>query len=115
MLFDSGQTRGIVDDSFIMWLSFAQRKEKSMKRGNVSSHETKTKPEPLIIRARINGGKPEPIRVLRSTKDPELGEVFRGIPTRFKTNLFQKIFRVESISEEKGINIFHCTTDVTWR
>jgi len=94
---------------------FAQRKEKSMKRGNISSRETNTKPEALIIRARVNGGKPEPIRVLRSTKDPELGEVFRGVPTRFKTNLFQKTLRVESISEEKGINVFHCTTDVTWR
>jgi hypothetical protein len=85
-----------------------------MKRGNASSHETKTKPEALIIRARINGGGPESIRVLRSTEDPELGDIFRGVPTRFKTNLFQKTFRVESISEEKGINVFHCTTDVTW-
>ena len=95
--------------------TFAQRKEKSMKRGNASSRATKTKPEPLIIRARINGGGPEPIRVLRSTEDPELGEIFRGVPTRFKTNLFQKTLRVESISVEKGINVFHCTTDVTWR
>lgn len=86
-----------------------------MKRGNSSSRETNTKPEALVIRARINGGKPEPIRVLHSTKGPELGEVFRGVPTRFKTNLFQKTFRVESISEEKGRNIFHCTTDVTGR
>lgn len=86
-----------------------------MKRRNVSSRETKSKPDPLIIRARINGGEPEPIRVLRSTEDPELGEVFRGVPTRFKTNLFQKTLRVESISVEKGKNVFHCTTDVTWR
>ena len=86
-----------------------------MKRGKVSSHETKTKQEALIIRTRINGGKPEPIRMLHSSKEPELGQIFRGVPTRFRTNLFQKTFRVESISEEKGINIFHCTTDVTWR
>ena len=82
-----------------------------MKRGNLSSRETK--PEPLIIRARINGGKPEPIRVLRSTKEPELGQIFRGVPSRFGTNVFQKTLRVVSISEEKGINVFHCTTDVT--
>jgi hypothetical protein len=94
---------------------FHQRKEEKMKRGNTSSRDAKTKPEPLVIRVRINGGKPEPIRVLRSIKNPELDEVFRGVPTRFKTNLFQKTFRVESISEEKGINTFHCTTDVTWR
>jgi hypothetical protein len=92
-----------------------QRKEKSMKRGNVSKDETKTKPEALIIRARINGGKPEPIRMVRSSKEPQLDEIFRGVPTRFKTNLFQKALRVESISVEKGINVFHCTTDVTWR
>ena len=84
-----------------------------MKRGTVSRGEAKAKPAPLIIRARINGGVPEPIRVLRSTEAPELGEVFRGVPIRFKTNLFQKTLRVESISVEKGINVFHCTTDVT--
>jgi len=82
-----------------------------MKRGNLSSRESK--PEPVIIRARINGGEPEPIRVLRSTKEPELGQVFRGVPSRFGTNLFQKTLRVESMSEEKGTNVFHCTTDVT--
>src|SRR5258708_30441105 len=95
--------------------AFGHRKEESMKHGKVSSHEAKTKPEALIIRARINSGAPEPIRVLRSTKEPELGDIFRGVPKRFKTNLFQKTLRVESISAEKGINVFHCTTDVTWR
>jgi hypothetical protein len=84
-----------------------------VKRGNVSGRETKTKPDPLIIRARINGGKPEPIRMLRSSQAPELGDTFRGVPTRFKTNLFQKTLRVESISSEDGINVFHCTTDVS--
>lgn len=84
-----------------------------MKSGKISSRETNRKPDPLIIRARINGGEPEPIRVLRSTEDPELGEVFRGVPTRFKTNLFQKTLRVESISNEEGVNVFHCTTDVS--
>jgi hypothetical protein len=82
-----------------------------MKRGT-NSREAKAKPEALIIRARINSGEPELIRVLRLTEGPELGEVFRGVPTRFKTNLFQKTFRVESISVEKGKNVFHCTTDV---
>ncbi len=84
-----------------------------MKRGKVSSHETKTKLEALIIRARINSGESEPIRMLKSSKEPELGEIFRGVPTRFKTNLFQKTLRVESISVERGKNVFHCTTDVT--
>jgi hypothetical protein len=86
-----------------------------MKRAKVSKDETKTKPEALTIRARINGGGPEPIRVLRSTEDPELGEIFQGVPTRFKTNLFRKTFRVEAVSKEKGRNVFHCTTDVTGR
>jgi hypothetical protein len=84
-----------------------------MKRGKISSHDTKTKLEALIIRARINSGEPEPIRMLKSSKEPELGDIFRGVPTRFKTNLFQKTLRVESISVEKGKNVFHCTTDVT--
>ena len=86
-----------------------------MKRGNTSSHESKSKLEPLIISARINSGKPEPIRVLQSTKVPELDQIFRGVPTRFRTNLFQKAFRVVSITVERGIQVFHCTTDVTWR
>ena len=86
-----------------------------MKRGNVGTRETKTKPEPLIIRARINSGEPEPIRMLRSIKAPEIDEIFRGVPKRFHTNLFQKTLRVVSISKEKGINVFHCTTDVTER
>lgn len=77
-----------------------------MKRGNVSSHETKTKPKPLIIRARINGGAPEPIRVLRSDKAPELDQIFRGVPTRFRTNLFQETLRVVSISKEKELIFF---------
>jgi hypothetical protein len=85
-----------------------------MKRGN-TSHETKNRPEPLIISACVNSGKPEPIRVLQSTKIPELGHIFRGVPTRFRTNLFQKTFRVLSITEEKGIQVFHLTTDVTER
>jgi hypothetical protein len=86
-----------------------------MKRGNVSSGETKTKPKPLIIRARINSGQPEPIRVLRSDKAPELDAIFRGVPMRFSTNLFQKVFRVVSISKEKRMDVFHCSTDVTER
>jgi hypothetical protein len=86
-----------------------------VKRGNIRNGETKTRPEPLIIRARINSGGPEPIRVLRSTEAPKLDEIFRGVPTRFRTNLFQKVFRVVSISKEKGINVFHCTTDVAER
>jgi hypothetical protein len=84
-----------------------------MKRAKVSKDETKTKPEPIIIRTRINSGNPESIRMLQASKEPELGEVFRGVPRRFKTNLFRKTLRVESISTEKGRNVFHCTTDVT--
>ena len=86
-----------------------------MKRGNVGTREAKTKPEPLIIRARINSGEPEPIRMLHANKAPGLDEIFRGVPKRFHTNLFQKTLRVVSISKEKGINVFHCTTDVTER
>ena len=83
-----------------------------MERGKVSSHKAKSRPDALIIRARINSGEPEPIRVLRSTKEPGLDQIFQGVPTRFSTNLFQKTLRVLSISEEKGTNVFHCTTDV---
>lgn len=83
-----------------------------MKRARVSNDESKTKPEPLVISARINSGKPESIRVLRSTKEPALGDVFRGVPVRFSTNLFQKTLRVLNISVERGKSVFHCSTDV---
>ena len=74
---------------------------------------TKSKQEPLVIRARINSGEPESIRVLHSNKAPELSQIFRGVPIRFSTNLFQKALRVVSISVEKGVNVFHCTTDAS--
>src|SRR5260370_3497723 len=93
--------------------TFVHRKEESMKQAKVSKDGTKTKSDPNIIRARINSGNPEPIRMLQGSKEPELGEIFRGVPTRFETNLFRKTFRVESISVEKGKHVFHCTTDVT--
>jgi hypothetical protein len=83
-----------------------------VKRRSIGSHEKKTKQEPLIISARINNGKPEPIRVLHFTKEPKLGQIFRGVPTRFQTNLFQKALYVVSLSQEKGITVFHCTTDI---
>jgi len=85
-----------------------------MKRANTSpatKRKPETKPEPLVISARINNGKPEPIRVLQSTKEPALDQIFRGVPTRFRTNLFQKALRVVSITLESGVQVFHCTTD----
>jgi len=48
-----------------------------MKRGNVGSRETKSRPDPIIIRARVNDTKPEPVRVLKLTHAPELGKRFK--------------------------------------
>ena len=82
-----------------------------MKRGDVSSRESKVKPEPIIIRARVNDTKPEPVRVLRSTQAPEIGESFRGVPTRHGTkNTFQKTLRVLDITDDDGVKTFICTT-----
>jgi hypothetical protein len=82
-----------------------------MKRGNVSSRETKTKPDPIIIRARVNDMKPEPVRVLNSGQAPELGDTFRGVPTRHGSkNTFQKTLRVLDIKDDDGVKIFICTT-----
>ena len=82
-----------------------------MKRGNVSSRESKVKPDPIIIRARVNDVKPEPVRVLRLTQDPEVGDTFRGVPTRLGSkNTFQKTLRVLDITEDDGIKTFVCTT-----
>jgi len=82
-----------------------------VKRGNVSSRETKSKPDPIIIRARVNDIKPEPVRVLRSTQAPEIGERFQGVPTRHGTkNTFQKTLRVLDITDDDGVKTFVCTT-----
>ena len=82
-----------------------------MKRGNVSSRESKVRPDPIIIRARVNDNKPEPVRVLRLTRDPEVGDRFQGVPTRHGTkNTFQKTLRVLDIKDDDGVKTFICTT-----
>ncbi len=82
-----------------------------MKRGNVSSRESKVRPDPLIIRARVNDTKPEPVRVLRSTQAPEVGDRFQGVPTRHGSkNTFQKTLRVLDITDDDGVKTFVCTT-----
>jgi hypothetical protein len=82
-----------------------------MKRGNVSSRESKVKPDPIIIRARVNDTKPEPVRVVRSTQVPEIGDRFQGVPTRHgPKNTFQKTLRVLDIIEDNGLKTFICTT-----
>ena len=82
-----------------------------VKRGNVSSRETKSRPDPIIIRARVNDTKPEPVRVLRFTQAPEIGDRFQGVPTRLGTkNTFQKTLRVLDITEDDGVKTFVCTT-----
>jgi hypothetical protein len=63
-----------------------------MKRGKISSHEAKAKPEALVIRARINSGEPESIRVLRSIKAPELGQIFEACPRAFARTFFKRLF-----------------------
>jgi hypothetical protein len=82
-----------------------------MKRGNVSSRESKSKPDPIIIRARVNDTKPEPVRVLRSNRAPEIGDSFRGVPTRHGSkNTFQKTLRVLDITDDDGLKTYICTT-----
>ena len=63
----------------------------------------------VTIRVRINGHEPEPMRVVRLGREPEIGETFKAVPTRFRTNkLGTKILVVRSITEENGITIHHC-------
>ena len=82
-----------------------------MKRANVSSRESKVRPDPIIIRARVNDVKPEPVRVLKLTHAPEIGDRFQGVPTRHGTkNTFQKTLRVLDISDDDGVKTFICTT-----
>ena len=82
-----------------------------MKRGHVSSRESKVKPDPIIIRARVNDTKPEPVRVLKLTHAPELGQTFQGVPTRLgNKNTLQKTLRVLDIKDDNGLKLFICTT-----
>jgi hypothetical protein len=81
-----------------------------MKRGKVSSRETKSRLKPVIIRASVNGGQPEAIRVLKLERAPEDGESFQGVPSRFSNNFFKKTFRVLGIEQKDGLKVFECTT-----
>jgi len=82
-----------------------------MKRGNVSSRESKIKPKPIIIHARVNDTKPEPVRVLKLTHAPEIGDRFQGVPTRLgTTNRLQKTLHVLDIKDDNGLKLFICTT-----
>jgi hypothetical protein len=82
-----------------------------MKRGNVSSRESRSKPDPIIIRARVNDTNPEPVRVLRSTHAPEIGQSFQGVPTRLGIeNTLKKTLRVLDIKDDDGVKTFICTT-----
>ncbi len=82
-----------------------------MKRGNVSSRESNVRPDPIIIRARVNDTKAEPVRVLRLTQVPEVGQTFQGVPTRLGAkNTLQKTLRVLDIKDDDGLKTFICTT-----
>lgn len=85
-----------------------------MKRGNVSSREKTVPTSAVIIRASINDGEPEPVRVLGPFRDSplELGSTFMGIPTRLRKALFARTMRIERITDDNGVKIFHCTTAI---
>jgi len=82
-----------------------------MKRGKVGSRESKIKPKPIIIHARVNDTKAEPVRVLKLTHAPEIGDRFQGVPTRLgTTNTLQKTLHVLDIKDDGGVKTFICTT-----
>ena len=82
-----------------------------MKRGKVSSRESKIKPKAIIIHARVDETKPESVRVLKLTHAPEIGDRFQGVPTRLgTTNTLQKTLHVLDIKDDGGVKTFICTT-----
>lgn len=63
----------------------------------------------VTIRVRIEGHEPEPMRVVRLGREPEIGETFHAVPSRFRTNKRgSKLLVVRHIGEEEGITIHYC-------
>lgn len=67
----------------------------------------KVTPMPIVIRARVNGGEPEPVRVRGIY--PRLREYFFGA-TRFRKNLVIRKYVVLDIVQEDGIDVFVVNT-----
>jgi hypothetical protein len=63
------------------------------------------------VRVSVNQNAAEPMHVLgQNTGLPEVGDILRVLPDRFQKSIFAKTVKVERISVEGGITIFHATT-----
>lgn len=63
----------------------------------------------VTIRVRVEGHEPEPMRVVRLGREPEVGETFRAVPARFRTNrLGSRLLVLRYTGEENGITIHYC-------
>ena len=79
-----------------------------MKRGNISSRESKTRKTPIIIRVRLGDAEPEPMRVVAPQMIPLVGQTFFAVPAHLHTHLFKKHLEVLNIADEDGIEVFCC-------
>lgn len=63
------------------------------------------------VRVSVNQNAAEPMHVMgQITKLPEVGDVLRVLPDRFLKSIFAKTVKVERISVEGGVTVFHATT-----
>jgi hypothetical protein len=63
------------------------------------------------VRVSVNQNAAEPMHVMgQTTKLPEVGDVLRVLPDRFLKSIFAKTVKVERISVEGGVTVFHATT-----
>jgi hypothetical protein len=68
-------------------------------------------PDRIRLSVKVNDNKPEPMRLLgQSATLPEIGAIIRVLPDRFQKSIFAKSVKVDSISVEDGVTIFHATT-----
>ena len=73
--------------------------------------KAKSKVKGRAVSVSVNQNAPEPMHVLGQNAGlPEVGDVLRVLPDRFQKSIFAKTVKVERISVEGGITIFHATT-----
>jgi hypothetical protein len=73
--------------------------------------KSKPKVKRRAVRVSVNQNAAEPMHILgHKTELPEVGDVLRVLPDRFQKAIFSKTVKVDRISKEGGITIFHTTT-----
>jgi hypothetical protein len=87
------------------------KREKNQKSEQKVVTTANPAPDRIRLSVKVNDNKPELMRLLgQSATLPEIGAIIRVLPDRFQKSIFAKSVKVESISVNDGVTIFHATT-----